>query len=327
MPTLNAPYRHPSTVRRRLIHLAASAGLLLVSHQSAQAISIYIDDSHDDLGFFSAGSDERMVLDAAASAIGSLFVDELDAISPDSSYIPIGDPGWPNPGNSWRAIFEDPSDVTQSLNEDFLTIPANTLHVFVGADDFTGGQLAQGGFGGNETFGTAAFNASAKNRGESGEASTWGGSISVDSAGTTWDLSIDGSTLGAGEHHLYSVLLHEFGHVLGLGTHPTWHSFVSANEFTGTEAVASFGSNVPLVAISNDHFDDGLSSTIYGTSTSQEPSLSADIGANEIKLLTDLDVAALEDIGWELAPVPEPSTSLLLVSLLGLLARRRRPLV
>ena len=325
MQTINSLPIRPSKLNRRLIHLVVSGALLFAFQATSKGITVFVDYTHDDTNFFAAGSAERQVFEAAATAVGDLFIDELAAIEPDSSYSPPGSIGFPAPGNSWQASFTDPSNTTVTLTEDFLTVPEDTLIVFAGADDFSGPQLGFGGIGDHQEFGSNAFRADVANRGEPGQASTWGGFVSVDSQGTAWNTSIDGSTLAPGEFHLYSVLLHELAHVLGFGTHDVFRDQTSNDEFTGPIAMAEFGGPVPLEPLDNEHFGPGLVSTVYATDTAQEPSLSAQLNPAEVRLLTDLDVALLQDLGWEPAPVPEPNSALLVAAAAGALTLRRRP--
>jgi len=75
------------------------------------------------------------------------------------------------------------------------------------------------------------------------------------------------------------------------------------------------------------HWAEGLDSFVDGVA--QETSLDATIGNGVRKAFTDLDWAALSDIGWEVSPasaVPESDTYALMLAGLGLLAlARRRP--
>lgn len=317
--------------RRRFVQFAVTTAILLLVLQFAtKAVTIQIDYTYDTNSFFAPASAERSVLESAATYVGALLLDDLEAIVPDEPYIPIGEPGWPTTGDTWEVSFQDPSDDSNTLTDPFLTVPADTVIIFAGGNDFTGGQLAEAGFGGAVTFASPAFNSTVATRGESGgtndEVSMWGGFLSVDNVGTTWDLSLDGSTMGSGEYHLYSVLLHEIGHVIGLGTANSWFNRVSSGNFTGTEANAVFGGPVPITGTGNEHFLDDISSDIYGTATAQEPSLSKDIASEQVKLFTEVDVAALDDIGWDVAsaPIPEPGVSTLALMLAAILCLRRR---
>ena len=143
--------------------------------------------------------------------------------------------------------------------------------------------------------------------------------------GTTWDTTLSGS---GSNQHLYSTLLHEFAHVVGLGTALSWAAQIDGdNEFIGAESIVEYGADVPLFDSGGgnfDHWEEGITSDIRGTTTSQEVAFDPNITAGDVKLLTNLDVAGLDDIGWDIASIPEPSLlSLVCAGSLMLLRRRR----
>ncbi len=131
----------------------------------------------------------------------------------------------------------------------------------------------------------------------------WGGTISFNNA-SSWYFDADPSTDEAfSGNDFYSVALHELGHVLGVGTADAWFNLVDFNlaTFNGTEASAEQGGPVPLADAG--HFAFGLTSTVDGTS--QEVALDPNLTQNTRKRFTDLDWAALEDIGWQVEPPTE----------------------
>jgi len=135
------------------------------------------------------------------------------------------------------------------------------------------------------------------------------------------------------------VAIHEIAHVLGFGTAPSWNRLVGSDGFSGPNAVAAHGGSVPL-AIDGDgnpddaHWQDGTQSTVAGVD--QEAAMDPAINAGTRKFFTDLDWAALADIGWEVqatdevggvpSPVPLPASVWLMAAALaglGMLGRRR----
>jgi hypothetical protein len=66
-------------------------------------------------------------------------------------------------------------------------------------------------------------------------------------------------------------------------------------------------------------------STVFGTATAQEAAMDPDLTSGTRKMLTALDAAALTDIGWNVAAVPEPTSALFAAFAGGvMLAVRRR---
>ena len=130
-----------------------------------------------------------------------------------------------------------------------------------------------------------------------------------------------------GQSDFYSVALHELMHTLGIGTSETWDGFVSGADWTGPELAALTDGGINVINTPNNddsHFLDSLQGVIYGTSIVQEAVMDPDITVGERKLLTNLDVAALADLGYSVVAVPEP-TSVALVGIgAAVLLRRRR---
>jgi hypothetical protein len=250
-------------------------------------------------------------VEQAAADVGRLFGDALEAIAPGG-------------GQSWTARFTDPgTGLSASLDD--LFVPADSIVVFAGARDLGGTTLGRSAPGTASTIGAAGWSANVQLRGQVGAGAPvptdfgpWGGWLSFD-ADTPWhaDLSLDG--LEAGEVDLYSVALHELSHVLGFGLAGSWAAQVSIGRFTGAQAVSAFGDLVPL-ASDQQHWQDGTLGVAGGLL--QSALLNPTLSPGERRLLTELDVAGLRDVGWTL--VPEPGTGLLLAAgLLGLPRRRR----
>ncbi|MFT4547545.1 MAG: hypothetical protein ACI9MB_001492 [Verrucomicrobiales bacterium] len=292
---------------------------------TAGAIVIQIDTTYDTGGFFANGTDKRARLEDATGFFEGILADDLDAITPTGTFAFFGN-------DSWSAEFTNPSSGNLEFVDD-LIVPADTLILYVGARDLPGAEIGKGGFGLFDIVSVvgSSFDQAVRTRGETDVGFTdfapWGGYLSVDSE-ITWDTTLAGA--GGSDQHLYSTLIHEIGHALGLGTAASWNAQVSSARFTGIESTAEHGGNVLVDFDSSTstypHWRDGITiSNIYGTSTSQEAAMDPSITPGDVKLFTDLDVAALDDIGWEIrAPVPEPSQALLLATGLAMFLRRRR---
>ncbi len=181
--------------------------------------------------------------------------------------------------------------------------------------------IGQGGPGGYTASGSSDFLELIKGRGQAGaltdsatDYSLWGGSITFDTnivLGSTtydWHNSKDLVGLDSDEIDLLSVAIHELGHVLGFvnGEDNSWSNQISGTGFTGTNALAIYRTeddpNATSVPLNEDlsHWENGITSfTLAGDL--QEPAMTT--GGNQLgqrQLLTNLDYAAFEDIGWEI---------------------------
>lgn len=291
----------PEKLRKRL--LGVGLGAMLTYAPGAWAFDIFFDYTFDTNNFFSTVESQN-TLEAAASYFESIIQDDLTAIDSDPG------PG----GNDFSTVFSNPADGS-SVGFDHFDVPADTIIVYVGGRDL-GGALGLGGPGGFGVSGTATFVDNAISRGEGGgspsavqgvtatDFAPWGGSISFDTT-TDWYFDDDVSTdvdIPFDSFDFYSVALHELGHVLGIGTADSWNNQIDTtttpNTFTGTNATAANGGAVVALAGSG-HWAEGTLSTVNGNT--QEAAMDPTIANGQRKRFTELDNAALEDIGWELA--------------------------
>lgn len=294
----------------------------------AWALTITFDYTYDTGGFFSgANVSRRDILDQAATVFTSRLTDTLTAITPSG-------------GNSWTAVFFNPSvsSITY-LTPSNLSIAANDIRIYVGAVDLGGSVLGRGGPGSYSSSGSSAWNNIVAARGQTGALSNttatdfgpWGGAISFSST-ASWYFDSNPNTVESfpGQNDFYSVAVHEIGHVLGIGTAASWFTYVSGSTFTGSNSVASYnatsGGNGTSVALSSDqaHWANGTLSIALGVGGSQEAALDPDLTTGTRKYFTALDMAGLQDIGW--TTVPEASTFVwvAVIGALGVLRWRRR---
>jgi len=265
-------------------------------------ITFTFDYSLDSTGFFTTNPAAKTALEKAAEVYSDRLVDQLTDITPGN-------------GNTWNTDFTNPATGVAGVKITDLTIPANTLRVYVAGSNL-GGALGQGGPGGYGGSGDATFLSKLQYRGQAGAAlstptdfANWGGSIAFDNT-SAWNFSLTGPV--AGKNDFLTVATHELAHVLGFGTSPSWRArltFLSGTgqyvgPFTGPKSVALNGGPVPLetpaAGKNAQHFNFSLMSKVGGV-TPQETLMDPDIQTGTRKKVTVLDWAALDDIGWDLA--------------------------
>ena len=277
------------------------------SHPASASVDIRFDYRYDSSSFFTgANSSRQSILDAAASVFETRFQDNLTAVVSSGS-------------NNFDVRFFQP-DADKNITLPGFSVSAGEIVVFVGAHDL-GGSLAIGGPGGySSTSGSSGFLDNAVSRGQAGALSAtetdfgpWGGSISFNSASTWYfdpDPRTDESLRG---YDLYSVAVHELAHVLGFGTANSFDNLVSNNVFTGS-AVEDLLGHRP--GVTSGHWTEGLQ--YNGVETAMDPTITQ----GQRKHFTELDYAAMKDMGWQVSAIPEPEAWGMMLAGLGLLGWR-----
>jgi hypothetical protein len=109
----------------------------------------------------------------------------------------------------------------------------------------------------------------------------------------------------------YSVAVHELAHALGFGEKSdqaltAWETHVSGSSFFGQNAYNLYGGPVPLYTENQDlaHWAQGTSSVVYGTSLAQETAMDPDLANGTRRRFTELDAAAMKDLGWSVIALP-----------------------
>ncbi|MGK7950306.1 MAG: hypothetical protein AB4368_16370 [Xenococcaceae cyanobacterium] len=326
------------------LSLGASIGQI----QRAEAVGITFDYTYDTNNFFdpntTVGQQRRTTLTQAGNYFTDYISDSLLAIENN----PSSPTGIGYGSNTWTADFFHPGTGSiQSITN--LTVPTDTIIIYAGGRDFD--PLGEGGRGGFTIppGTTTEFTNLIKGRGQDGaltdtktDIGLWGGSIAfdtnividIDDTPTNFDWHntveiTEENPLSFNEYDFLSVAIHELAHVFGYTStlDSSWGRHITPNttEFTGPESLAVYQAEtdpsatyVPLESGSLSHWQDGTTSfTLDGDS--QEVALDPNIFNGQRKLLTNLDYAGLEDIGWDVntATIPfefSPSLGILVVA-------------
>ncbi|PWJ12922.1 calcium-binding protein [Jannaschia seohaensis] len=251
------------------------------------SFDIRIDYRFDSSGFFDPatadGAAARAALELAVEIWEGVLLDEFEDI-PAGIAFGIDDPS--AAGTERRVVLEDPID---------------DLLIFVGAEA-QGGPLAVGGFDGVGDGGiglgdalSARVTGDFRGQGPVTDFEPWAGTISYD-PNAEWSFDLEAADPARVD--FVSVSLHEIGHVLGFGTAAIFDQLggigtETEGQFMGVNAMrVNGGEPVPLQV--------GLGHVAEGFGDSQvlmDPSLTR---GNRLSP-SEIDLAILADIGWEIA--------------------------
>jgi hypothetical protein len=280
---------------RRLLAAAPAPSPAL---QTAPTVHVRVDYSLDTNNFFDTQA-KRDLLQQAADLVAGWFRDELLAIVPGG-------------GDTWDAVLDHPATgLTHEVSN--MSVAADEVVLFAGGRDMTDA-LGRGGPGGFRSRGSASWSDRVRYRGQAqgGDFGPWGGAIAFDTNPVSpWHFGT--STTGlAGANDFYSVAAHEVAHLFGFGTSDAWSDLTVNGGFSGAAAklLHDGSGNVP-VAPDDAHYAEGVRDE--GREVAMDPQIT--VGTR--RLLTPLDYAALDDIGWTMPPrvaasppgVSQPSTS------------------
>lgn len=310
---------------------STGALLLCLPALSAGAIDIVVDYTYDTNNFFSS-QQSRDAMQAVADRFSAVITSDLDAVGPGGTGTGTS-AGWrvgfthPGTGASFQlstatSAGADPLGGGADVYG-FSGLNANEWILYAG-----GRGISSAGQGGTSTGlnYTSTFNDlnGPLHRGvisntpsdTVGDLPAWGGAITFDNT-RAWDFSLDGSGSGT---DFYTIALHEVGHALGLSA--GWNQWQATGaSYTGAEALAAYNADngtsltsLDLVSAGNQHWEDGAyDSVIFAAGN---PNYNGTVGAGNLQdllmepianfsgsvgriELTNVDVAALRDIGWQ----------------------------
>jgi hypothetical protein len=283
----------------------------------------------------------RAAVDSAAAYVSSLFSESLSPILPN-----------PGAGDTWTARRPNPSlesFATEKVTD--LEVPEDTVLVYVGVAPISNAEVVARTFPGlafaNEVKGSPSFRDAVLTRGQDPSdgpnginVTPWGASIQYNQNRVDeWFLQDPDAVPAPGPVDvqgidLWTFTVHEIVHALGFGVGtygaggPVWGKVVEHATFEGAVAQGLYGEPVPLYGpgLESDHWADTVQGTLVdGSGMTQKAVMGKHIPEDQRLYLTDLDVAALQDLGWKVTPVPLPAGWLLFgTAAMALSALRRR---
>ena len=278
-----------------------SAALALGSALPSYGISIIWNYDYDTSEFFT--EERRLVLAKAAERF---------------NHVSIASPDLPHPteeGDYWNWEIVDPvtGDPIDSIPGN---LQAGTLTIYVGAANLGGTVLGRGGPLGSDAYATDEWIDVLESLSTPEVFKPYAGILSItNSSAYTWYSGLS-DAIPNGEVDLYSVVLHELGHIFGIGTSQAWYADISGGYFVGEHVTALVGEGLQ-VSLDGAHFENGVWNGVpllmnSGIVSGQRYDWSA------------LEDAVLMDLGYVV--IPEPGTIGFAVAGFGVLWLSRRRL-
>ncbi len=262
----------------------SSLHLQMLEDRIQPAVNIVFNYSLDTSGFF-ADPTHQTVLQEAANAIASQLNNNLSAITPSGS-------------NTWTPeIYNPDTGGLQQLAS--MNVAADTLIIYVGARALGSSEGGLGATGGEANVtGSSAWISTVTTRGQgvtTGSNATgfgpWGGSIAFDTT-TNWYFGTSAAGIASNQVSFFTVAEHELGHVLGIGTAPSFSDKIVNGAFTGATAESVYGGPVP---VSPDQAHWAESVNLGGL----QPVMTPVLTTGTFLTFSALDYAGLADLGWQ----------------------------
>jgi len=329
--------------------MRALFAFLLVSTPNLFGFSISLNYVTLEDPLFSATA--KATLEKAAADLSAAVTTQLNDLS-ETEYMGLS--GGTSLSATWEITYGNPNGGAPPANITNFDFTQGKLEIYVGAQDFSGTKLGEGGPGGTSLGLSSSVSSDVEQAVSALELSSNTGmlrggpqlgSLSFDVAGVPANLAygysvgviafdntanwhVDYSSLpGVLENDLYSVALHEMAHAAaGFGIGDTWVDHVSGSNWTGLHVSNLLGSGVGALSSDQAHIREGLTgfpliNGVFDHNAQQEALLDPTLTRGTRKYLTDLDLAFLQDMGWEV--VPEPSVVGLIILAVGCLTLLR----
>ena len=275
----------------------------------APAITISLDYSVDTPQPYFDTDVKNRALAEATHVFELLLADHLDAITPDVAT-----------GDEWTAKFFSPSDGQERLisrhprTGDEFWVPADTVVVFVGGRGSARERACSGRAGTTESSGSSSWADVVNFRGEQGamdfpssDVAPWGGSLAFDTVeadGTPRQWNFDTRS----RRRPVSMIFFPWRSMrlpICLVRGQLFRRFYLAARNSPVRRASQRLRARLCRWTRTESIGTGTTSKQYPDGKPQVAAMVRDLPPGTRGLLTDLDVAALDDIGWEIAPPDE----------------------